>query len=66
MIWKTEKHGELPCTYHGVADDGRVIIRLKDPYDPGQVEIKVPRAEVLGLEQEQTKTAVIWDETRKM
>lgn len=56
LIWATDKHGALPCTYRGIADDGRVIIRLKDPYDPGLVELKVPRTEVQRLEQEQTKT----------
>lgn len=60
MIWKTEQHGEIECTYHGIAPDGRVIIHVPDKYDPGTVELKVPRTEVVGLEQEQTKVAVQW------
>lgn len=62
MVWNTAEHGEIPCTFHGFTDDGRVIIRVPDPYDQGQVELQVPRAELHGLELEQTMVAVRWTE----
>lgn len=60
MIWKTKEHGEIQCTFHGFTDEGLVIIRAPDKFDPGLVELKVPRSEIVGLEQEQTKVAVTW------
>jgi hypothetical protein len=60
MLWRTEKHGEIPCEFRGFDDDERVIIRVPDPFDKGVVEIHVPRSEIAGLAEEQTRVAVEW------
>ncbi len=54
--------GEWPveCTLQRFTDDGRVVIRFPDRYDPGVVELTVDRALVQGLPEEQTKIAMEW------
>lgn len=65
MIWETKEHGRLQCTLHGFTEDGRVIIHVPDKFDPGVVELKVPRDQIEGLAAEQTMIAVKWS-TRKL
>lgn len=48
--WVTDEHGYLPCAFRGYDADGKAIIRLPDPYDPGEIELHVPVAEVRGLQ----------------
>jgi hypothetical protein len=53
-IWVDNAGVEHPCTVREANED--LVIRLEDPYDPGEIQITVPRNQVrpgpgLGLDE---------------
>ena len=49
----------VPCTFHGVDPDGKILIQIPDPYDPGRLQKAVEPATVIGLDGIY-RPAVVW------